>query len=123
MYKDSRLNDDKDSVERRFKPRFPADYPAVLIPLSDPATAISVLVQDVSETGVRLFLDKSLDWTVDRALSVGEFAQLEIEDVTLFVEVRYRDGPAVGFRVESALIGESDLSRLIEKLLGTPLNT
>lgn len=103
-------------VERRQEPRFAADLSGILSRLSGPEPELRVLIEDISEGGVRF-------WTAE-ALDCGSFVLVRIEDSTLVGEVKYchpsTGGYIAGVLVERVLMGESPLARLLESMLTAP---
>lgn len=87
----------------------------MLTRLSGPEPRLPVLIEDISEGGIR--------FETPEALESGSFILVEIDDSTLIGEVKYcrpgERGYCAGVLVERVLMGESPLSRLIESMLTT----
>ncbi len=105
-------------MERRESPRLLAELSGCVTRLGRPKDQgreqpISILIQDVSEGGIRFLASEALD--------CGSFLVINIEESTLFGQVRYcqaeNSSYTIGVLVEKMLMGGSSLSMLIESLL------
>ncbi len=109
---------DKGFMERRETPRLFAELSGCVTRLGRPKNGareqpISIVIQDVSEGGIR--------FVAPEALECGAFLVINIEESTLFGQVRYcladNSNYIIGVLVEKMLMGGSSLSILIEGLL------
>jgi hypothetical protein len=100
-------------VERREKPRFPADLVARVTDLEGTSEAFAGSVVDISESGACVLLSMHL--------MAGSTVKLELDDAVLYGHVTYAFGADSKFRtgiaVESVLLGTSDLSKILQALL------
>ncbi len=100
-------------MERRDDPRLPTELSGSVTRLGGSDERLSIWIEDVSEGGVRFIATE--------ALECGLFLVIDIEESTLFGQVRYCHGGnanyTVGVLVERTLMGGSNLSMLLEKLL------
>jgi hypothetical protein len=100
-------------VDRRDKPRFPADLSVNVTDLADGSETFAGRVIDISETGVCADLPKHL--------LAGSLVKLELDDAALYGHVTYAFGTDAAFRtgiaVERVLLGTSDLSNILQALL------
>jgi hypothetical protein len=100
-------------VDQRFHQRWPAHLHATVTDLAVPGHSMRARAVDLSESGLCLI--------VPEALKIGSIIEVKIEDCTLFGHVIYCQAEAPSFRagieVVRVLIGESDLSRLIHRVL------
>ena len=99
-------------MERREKPRFPANLSVRVTDLDAPES-FEGGVADISESGLCALLP--------RHLMAGSTVKLELEDAVLYGHVTYAFGIEGTFRtgiaVESVLLGNSDLSKILKALL------
>ena len=107
-------------MDRRDKPRFPADLVVRVTDVDAGTAAISGSVVDISETGACVILPKHL--------IAGSTVKLELDDAVLYGHVTYAFGGDAKFRtgiaVEKVLLGTSDLSNILQALLdSTPRPT
>jgi hypothetical protein len=100
-------------MDQRLKPRYPATFDAVVAPLDDPANASAGRVVDISEGGVRVLLPV--------VLQPGTVVRMNIEESVLFGHVIYatpqEDQSQTGIEVERVLLGEGDVSQLLQAVL------
>jgi hypothetical protein len=100
-------------VDRRDKPRFPADLVVRVTDLEGTSEAFPGSVVDISESGVCALLSTHL--------MAGSTVKLELDDAVLFGHVTYAFGVDANFRtgiaIESVLLGTSDLSKILQALL------
>ncbi len=102
-------------MDRRDKPRFPADLKVSVTDLADGSEPFAGDVIDISESGVSANLP--------RHLLAGSLVKLELDDAVLYGHVTYAFGNDTAFRtgiaVERVLLGTSDLSIILQALLET----
>ena len=107
------LSVDKSFMERRDDPRLPTELAGSVTRLGGAAERLSIWIEDVSEGGIRFIATE--------ALECGSFLVINVEESTLFGQVRYCQGGnssyTVGVLVERMLMGGSSLSMLLENLL------
>ena len=107
------LRADKNLMERRDDPRLPTELSGSVTRLGGPEERLSIWIEDVSEGGIR--------FVATEALECGSFLVINVEESTLFGQVRYCQGGnssyTVGVLVERMLMGGSNLSMLLENLL------
>jgi hypothetical protein len=100
-------------VDRRDKPRFPADLVVRVTDLEGTSEAFTGSVVDISESGTCVILPTHL--------MAGSTVKLELDDAVLYGHVTYAFGADTKFRtgiaVESILLGTSDLSKILQALL------
>ena len=100
-------------MERRDDPRLPTELSGSVTRLGGTGEPLPIRIEDVSEGGVRLIATE--------ALECGSFLVINVDESTLFGQVRYCQGGnstyTVGVLVERMLMGGSNLSTLIESLL------
>ena len=104
-------------MERRDKPRFPADLTVRVTDLDAASEAFAGSVVDISESGACVILPKHL--------IAGSTVKLELDDAVLYGHVTYAFGVDAKFRtgiaVEKVLLGTSDLSNILLALLDAAL--
>jgi len=104
---------DNTFVERREKPRFPANLGVRVTDLDDFAEPFEGTVADISESGVCALLP--------RHMIAGATVKIELDDAVLYGHVTYAFGIdstyRTGIAVESVLLGNSDLSNILKVLL------
>ena len=105
-------------MERRDDPRLPTELSGSVTRLGrakdrGPEERLSIWIEDVSEGGIR--------FVATEALECGSFLVINVEESTLFGQVRYCQGGnssyTVGVLVERMLMGGTNLSMLLENLL------
>src|SRR5204862_3461510 len=97
---------DEHYLERRHAPRFPTHIQAHLTVLDGPVSTVATRIENISEGGLQLITDRSLQQRAS--------VRLEVDDITLHGHVRYcypwLDGYLVGVLVEGILIGRNELT-------------
>lgn len=106
-------------MDRRDKPRFPADLVVRVTDLEGTSEAFAGSVVDISESGVCVLLSLHL--------MAGSTVKLELDDAVLYGHVTYAFGADTKFRtgiaIESVLVGTSDLSKILQVLLDSAPHT
>lgn len=96
-------------MEQRHNPRFPVHVEVRYSIIGDDSKTLTGYACDVSENGLRL--------VTEIALTPGAFLKIQMEDSTLFAEVKYcnvwMDLHIAGVYVEEVLLGTSELAKLI----------
>jgi len=96
-------------MEQRENPRFPVHVEVRYTVLGDAPQTCTGYACDVSERGLRLVTETDLQ--------PGVFLRIELDDSTLFAEVKYcapwMDIHVAGVYVEEVLLGVSELSKLV----------
>jgi hypothetical protein len=100
-------------MERRLNRRFPVDLEVQVTELATQGFSGKGRLTDISNSGVRLSLSQPL--------TPRDIVRLELTDTLLFGHVVHSrpdgEGFSVGIEVQRVLIGGSDLSRLLQRLL------
>jgi hypothetical protein len=99
-------------VDRRFEERYPTNLAAIVTDIATPDRVASGRIVNVSQSGICASLSMRL--------AVGATVKVEIHDCALFGYVIYCDDePAfrTGIEIVRVLLGESDLSRLVNAIL------
>jgi hypothetical protein len=107
-------------MDRRPEERYPTNLAAIVTDIASPDRVASAQILNVSQSGICA--------TLSMRLAAGTTVKVQIEDSRLFGHVIYCDDePAfrTGIEIVRVLIGESDLSRLVNAILaetmpGTP---
>jgi hypothetical protein len=105
-------------MDRRREERYQTNLAAIVTDLASPDRVASGQVVNVSQSGICA--------TLSVRLAVGATVKVQIEDCNLFGHVIYCDEePAfrTGIEVVRVLIGESDLSRLVNAILAETMPT
>lgn len=99
-------------MHRRLKERYQTNLAAIVTDIASPDRVASGQIVNVSQSGICA--------TLSRRLAAGTTVKVEVEDCKLFGHVIHCDEePAfrTGIEVVRVLIGESDLSRLLNAIL------
>ena len=100
-------------MDRRANPRSPSHFEVTVTELSRQNKSGSGWVRDISESGVGV--------TLPFALNPGAIVKLDLADSSLFGHVAHcrADGEnyVVGFQIEQVLLGGTDVSKLLNRLL------
>jgi hypothetical protein len=100
-------------VERRLHQRWPVSLEAEVTNLALPELPATAKVVDVSESGMRMRLPLQL--------APGAIVKVKVGDSSLFGEVihstQHDCACEIGVEIIRVLIGESDLSRLVNAIL------
>ena|SRR5665213_795595 len=105
-------------MNRRLEERYPTNVAAIVTDIASPDRVASGQIVNVSQSGICA--------TLSMRLAVGATVKVQIEDCKLFGHVIYCDEePAfrTGIEVVRVLIGDSDLSRLVNAILADTMPT
>jgi hypothetical protein len=105
-------------MDRRLEERYPTNLAAIVTDIASPDRVASGQIVNVSQSGICA--------TLSMRLAVGTTVKVQIEACRLFGHVIYCDEePAfrTGIEVVRVLIGESDLSRLVNAILAEAMPT
>jgi hypothetical protein len=99
-------------MDRRLDERYQTNLAAIVTDIASPDHVASGRIVNVSQSGICACLSMRL--------AVGATVKVEVEDCRLFGHVIYSDekpGFRTGIEIVRVLIGESDLSRLVNAIL------
>jgi hypothetical protein len=100
-------------LNRRRTPRFSTGIQARLTLLEEPVITLAARIQNISEGGLQV--------VIDRSSRLGASLRLEVEDVALYGQIRYccpwLGGYIIGVCVELILIGGNELTCSVPDLL------
>jgi len=106
-------------MDRRHVERHPAHFHATVTPVAQREHAVRGRVDDISKAGICAVLP--------RPLAPGDLVQLEMADSLLFGHVIFCNPQSGEFRtgieIERVLLGETDLSQILQNLLATECPT
>jgi len=101
-------------MERRFDPRFPVDLEIGITDLNNSAEPVIGTLINISESGICVFLPEYK--------AAGAMVKLDFADTVLYGQVAYayeeEDRFRTGIAVERVLVRASDLTSILESLLG-----
>jgi len=103
---------DEEGMDRRLEKRFQTNLAAIVTDIAAPDRVVSGRIVNVSQSGICAALSMRL--------AVGVTVKVQIEDCMLFGHIIYCDEEPpfrAGIEIVQVLIGESDLSRLVNAIL------
>lgn len=100
-------------MDRRRFPRYPTNLEVTVIEFARPAASSSGIITDISEGGVRIQLEQYI--------APGALIRLDLVDSMFWGHVVHAraepGGYSMGIEVEKVLMGGSDISRLLQRVL------
>jgi PilZ domain len=100
-------------MERRLDPRYPADLSVWVSDLLKPGHSAAGTICDISASGIGV--------VSPLPLAAGDVVRLDVAESVLFGIVTYATageaGSRTGIEVQRVLLGDSDLSRLLQRVL------